>query len=290
MQTLSNGILTVQVSELGAELQSIKKNGHEYLWQGDPAFWGRRSPVLFPIVGSVWEKKYRVNGTEYEMGQHGFARDMEFSLVSASDDEVWYRIESSNDTLQVYPWQFVLEIGYRLSGNSIEVLWKVTNPSDEEIFFQIGAHPAFNYPDYDVQKPERGYFVFDRSEGLQCVRIKEKGCVDAESRYPLILTDGAIPLDWKTYDEIDTFVLQDSQVSRVSLLRPDKSPYLTVTFDAPVLGLWSPPGKNAPFVCIEPWFGRCDQAGYEGDFRNRDWMNALAPGKVFSASYTITLE
>ena len=290
MQTLSNGILTVQVSELGAELQSIKKNGHEYLWQGDPAFWGRRSPVLFPIVGSVWEKKYRVNGTEYEMGQHGFARDMEFFLVSASDDEVWYRIESSKDTLQVYPWQFVLEIGYRLSGNSIEVLWKVTNPSDEEIFFQIGAHPAFNYPDYDAQKPERGYFVFDRSEGLQCVRIKEKGCVDAESRYPLILTDGAIPLDWKTYDEIDTFVLQDSQVSRVSLLRPDKSPYLTVTFDAPVLGLWSPPGKNAPFVCIEPWFGRCDQAGYEGDFRNRDWMNALAPGKVFSASYTITLE
>lgn len=290
MQTLCNGILTVQVSELGAELQSIKKNGHEYLWQGDPAFWGRRSPVLFPIVGSVWEKRYRVNGTEYEMGQHGFARDMEFSLVSASDDEVWYRIESSKDTLQVYPWQFVLEIGYRLSGNSIEVLWKVTNPSDEEIFFQIGAHPAFNYPDYDAQKPERGYFVFDRSEGLQCVRIKEKGCVDAESRYPLILTDGAIPLDWKTYDEIDTFVLQDSQVSRVSLLRPDKSPYLTVTFDAPVLGLWSPPGKNAPFVCIEPWFGRCDQAGYEGDFRNRDWMNALAPGKVFSASYTITLE
>lgn len=290
MQTLCNGILTVQVSELGAELQSIKKNGHEYLWQGDPAFWGRRSPVLFPIVGSVWEKKYRVNGTEYEMGQHGFARDMEFSLISASDDEVWYRIVSSKDTLQVYPWQFVLEIGYRLSGNSIEVLWKVTNPSDEEIFFQIGAHPAFNYPDYDAQKPERGYFVFDRSEGLQCVRIKEKGCVDAESRYPLILTDGAIPLDWKTYDEIDTFVLQDSQVSRVSLLRPDKSPYLTVTFDAPVLGLWSPPGKNAPFVCIEPWFGRCDQAGYEGDFRNRDWMNALAPGKVFSASYTITLE
>ena len=81
MQTLSNGILTVQVSELGAELQSIKKNGHEYLWQGDPAFWGRRSPVLFPIVGSVWEKKYRVNGTEYEMGQHGFARSARRLLI-----------------------------------------------------------------------------------------------------------------------------------------------------------------------------------------------------------------
>jgi galactose mutarotase-like enzyme len=231
MQTLSNGILTVQVSESGAELQSIKKNGHEYLWQGDPAFWGRRSPVLFPIVGSVWEKKYRVSGNVYEMGQHGFARDAVFTLMSVSDNEVWYRMEYSEATLQVYPWKFILEIGYRLSGNSIEVLWKVTNPSDEEIFFQIGAHPAFNYPDYDAQKPERGYFVLDKTEGLQCVRIKEKGCVDAESKYPLTLVDGAIPLDWKTYDEIDTFVLQDSQVSRVSLLRPDKSPYLTVTFD-----------------------------------------------------------
>ena len=290
MQTLSNGILTVQVNEFGAELQSIKKNGHEYLWQGDPAFWGRRSPVLFPIVGSVWEKRYRVNDKVYEMGQHGFARDTEFVLVSASDTEVWYRMESSDATLQVYPWQFVLEIGYKLSGNSVEVLWKVTNPSDEEIFFQIGAHPAFNYPDYDAQKPERGYFVLDKTEGLECIRIKEKGCVDSVNKHPLNMTDGAIPLDWKTYDEIDTFILQDSQVSKVSLLRPDKSPYLTVSFDAPVLGLWSPPGKNAPFVCIEPWFGRCDQAGYEGDFRNRDWMNALAPGKVFSASYTITLE
>ena len=290
MQTLTNGVLTVQVNELGAELQSIKKNGYEYLWQGDPAFWGRRSPVLFPIVGSVWEKKYRVNGKEYELGQHGFARDAKFTLVSATDAEVWYRMESSESTLQVYPWHFVLELGYKLDGNSIEVLWRVINPSDEEIFFQIGAHPAFNYPDYDARKPERGYFVFDKTEDLQCIRIKEKGCVDASTKYPLVLTDGMKSLDWKTYDEIDTFVLQDSQVSKVSLLKPDKSSYLTVTFDAPVLGLWSPPGKNAPFVCIEPWFGRCDQAGYEGEFCNRDWVNALAPGKVFSASYTITLD
>lgn len=290
MQALSNGILTVSVSEFGAELQSIKKNGHEYLWQGDPAFWGRRSPVLFPIVGSVWEKKFRVNGKEYEMGQHGFARDTEFTLASETHDEVWYRMESSESTLQVYPWHFILEVGYRLHENSLDVMWKVTNTGSDEMFFQIGAHPAFNYPDYDPQKPERGFFVLDRKDTLQCIRIKEKGCVDAGVKHPLVLEDGILPLNRKTYDEIDTFILEDGQVSEVALLRPDKSPYLTVSFNAPVLGLWSPPGKNAPFVCIEPWFGRCDRANYDGEFKDRDWVNCLASAETFSASYTITID
>lgn len=290
MQTLSNGILTVQVNEFGAELQSIRKNGHEYLWQGDPAFWGRRSPVLFPIVGSVWEKKYSVDGREYEMGQHGFARDTEFTLVSESDSEVWYRMESTEATRKVYPWDFVLEIGYKLSGNSLEVMWKVTNPSAEDIFFQIGAHPAFNYPDYDPQTQERGFFVFDNQGPLDCIRIKEKCCVDAETLHPLALEDSALALNRNTFDEIDTIILQDSQVAEVALLKPDRTPYLTVRFDAPVIGLWSPPCKNAPFICIEPWYGRCDRTGYEGDFRHRDWVNTLAPGATFSASYTIVID
>ena len=99
MTILRNGALTVEICEHGAELQSIRKGETEYLWQGDPAYWGRRSPVLFPIVGSVWEKRYRVNGTEYELGQHGFARDMDFTLVSTSETEVRYRLESSEETL-----------------------------------------------------------------------------------------------------------------------------------------------------------------------------------------------
>lgn len=290
MQTLKNDILTVQVSEMGAELQSIVKNGYEYLWQGDPAFWGRRSPVLFPIVGSVWEKKYRVGGKEYEMGQHGFARDMKFELVSATDSEVWYRLESTPETLAKYPWPFVLEIGYKLEGNSVEVLWKVTNPGSEEMFFQIGAHPAFNYPGYDAQASERGYFSFDKSEGLESITIKEKGCVDVEATYPLNVVDGLLPLKSDSFDNTDAYVLQNSQVSEVTLRGLDKAPYLTLRFDAPVVGLWSPPSKNAPFVCIEPWFGRCDRVAFAGDYREKDWVNALAPAATFSASYTIVVE
>ena len=290
MHTLKNEILTVQVKEHGAELASIRKGSVEYLWQADPMFWGRHSPVLFPIVGSVWEKRYRVDGREFELGQHGFARDMDFTMVEGGEDEVRYRLESTEDTLKKYPWPFVLEIAYRLRGNMIDVIWEVSNPGNEDMYFQIGAHPAFNYPDYDPQTMERGFLSFDRSEGLECIRIKEKGCVDAETLYPLdIPADGLLPLTRETFDKIDTIMLQDGQIGSVTLYRTDRTPWLKLSFEAPVVGIWSPPGKNAPFICLEPWYGRCDRAGYEGDYRDRDWVNLLAPGEKFSSVYTIEI-
>lgn len=291
MQTLKNEMLTIQVSEHGAELQSIRKDDYEYLWQGNPEYWGRRSPVLFPIVGSVWEKCFRVDGKVYEMGQHGFARDMDFELVSAADTEVWYRLKSSEKTLAAYPWPFVLEIGYRLEGNSVKVLWKVTNPGDTEMFFQIGAHPAFNYPGYDPDAVDRGVVAFDRNDNLQRSGFKGKGCVDPQARFPIPLSDdGMLRLKRDTFDDIDTLMLENDQVHKVVFLKNDSSPYLTVTFDAPVVAIWSPPKRNAPFFCIEPWYGRCDRADFTGEFKDRDWVNALAPGATFAASYTITLD
>jgi galactose mutarotase-like enzyme len=289
MTILSNGELRVEVSAHGAELQSIRKGETEYLWQGDPAFWGRRSPVLFPIVGSVWESRYRVAGAVYQMGQHGFARDMDFTLVNASETEVRYRLESSVQTKERYPYDFCLEIAYRLRGRCLDVIWEVTNPSAEDIYFQIGAHPAFYYPDYDPQTSGRGHFTFDRSEGLECIRIKEKGCVDAETKWPLELCEGVLKLEKDTFDAIDTIMLQDSQVGRVNMFREDGSPWLSLSFDAPVVGIWSPPGKIAPFICIEPWYGRCDRTGFEGDYREKDWMNRLASREKFESVYTIEI-
>lgn len=289
MTILSNDILTVEVSAHGAELQSIRKGDVEYLWQGDPAFWGRRSPVLFPIVGSVWESRYRVGGKEYQLGQHGFARDMDFTLVSSSQTEVRYRLESSEDTLAKYPYPFVLEIAYRLHGSSLDVVWEVMNPSESDICFQIGAHPAFFYPDYDPEKSGRGFFTFDRTEGLECIRIKEKGCVDAQTKWPLEMTEGRLKLEKDTFDAIDTIMLQDSQIKRVNMFREDGTPWLSLSFDAPVTGIWSPPGKVAPFICIEPWYGRCDRVGYEGEYSEKDWVNRLSPGEKFESVYTIEI-
>ena len=289
MTILSNDTLRVEVSPHGAELQSIRKGDVEYLWQGDSRYWGRRSPVLFPIVGSVWEARYRVDGTEYQLGQHGFARDMDFTLVSASETEVRYRLESSEETLAKYPYPFVLEIAYRLHGGCVDVIWEVSNPSDKEMFFQIGAHPAFFYPDYDPEASGRGFFTFDRTEGIECIRIKEKGCVDVQTKWPLEMPEGRLKLEKDTFDAIDTIMIQDSQISKVNMFREDGTPWLSLSFDAPVVGIWSPPGKIAPFICIEPWYGRCDRVGYEGEYKDKDWTNRLMPGERFRSVYTIEI-
>ena len=288
MNTLSNHELTLQVSPHGAELTSIVRNGHEFLWQADPAYWKRHSPVLFPIVGSVWQGEYRVEGQTYLLSQHGFARDMDFEPVLETADELRYRLADTEETRRKYPFPFVLEIGYRLRGRCIDVLWQVTNPSTDDLYFQIGAHPAFYFPHYTPDDPRRGFFGFDRAEGLHYIRIAEKGCVSKQT-YPLPLVDGLMPIDTHTFD-IDTYILENSQVSRVSLLDKSRKPYLSVLFDAPVLGLWSPAGKNAPFVCIEPWFGRCDEVGYKGTFENREWTNHLPIGDIMDFIYVIRID
>lgn len=288
MNTLSNSELTIQVSPHGAELCSIVRNGHEYLWQADPAYWKRHSPVLFPIVGSVWEGRYRVGGQTYEMSQHGFARDMDFELLSQSATELRYRLADTEETRRKYPYPFVLEIGYRLHGACVDILWQVANPASAEMYFQIGAHPAFNVPGYDEADPRRGFFGFAPSEGLEYVRIAERGCVAPDVHCPMPLADGLLPINAHTFD-IDTYILEDGQVHEVTLYDNDKRPCLRLRFDAPVLGLWSPPGKNAPFVCIEPWYGRCDRAYFSGEFKDRDWVQRLGAGETFRGGYTIEL-
>lgn len=309
MERLSNEILTIEVSRHGAELCSIKKEGREYLWQADPAFWKRHSPVLFPIVGSLWNGRYRIGGKEYEMSQHGFARDMDFTLVSQTSEAIWYRLESDEETLRRYPFPFVLEIGYTLSGSSVGVHWKVTNPASGDMYFQIGAHPAFFYPDFDPQSHERGSFILERQSTAGCGTvasekgasaesdateaearfvydlIKEKGCADPDTKYEC---GSRIDINDRTFEK-DALIFEDSQVGKVTLLTKDGRPWVSLSFDAPLVGLWSPVSGKAPFVCIEPWYGRCDRAGFEGDFSRRDWVNRLAPSETFTAGYVISL-
>ena len=289
MKTISNKQLTIQVSPHGAELCSIVANGKEYLWQADPAFWKRHSPVLFPIVGSVWENEYRNEGIPYTLTQHGFARDMEFTLISEKEDEVRYRLVSNEETLHKYPFPFCLEIGYRIQGKKIEVMWEVKNTGDKEMYFQIGAHPAFYWPEFDASNSERGFFRFDKENGLKYILISEKGCADPSTEYSLELTDGLLPLDTHTFDK-DALILENEQVRKVTLYNKEKLAYLSLHFNAPVVGLWSPPAKNAPFVCIEPWYGRCDCAHYTGEYKDKDWMQHLQPEEIFQGGYTIEID
>ena len=405
MKTLKNTALTLNISLHGAELTSIRDSfGREFLWQADPAFWKRHSPVLFPIVGSLWDKHFRVNGREYEMGQHGFARDMDFRLVSEREDEMWFELKSSPETLAKYPYKFTLRIGYRLEANKIHVMWEVSGDDSQTMWFQIGAHPAFYLPrfvyggsaacasdssrhsdpesgapnlaassaassctsgsevlvlksssqgsgcvfsdgsasgsgaagsgadsdsgfsvsgldagscdsgldsaigsasglgaagsgaDSDFGRASRGCFrLYGRGaegvvplESFRYIKVSEKQCTDISDVQELDTPGGVMPLDDHTFD-IGAYIIGDSQVCRVDLVSTTGLRCVSLEFDTPLVGLWAPSAKDVPFVCIEPWYGRCDRVGFTGEFSERDCVNSLSPGQVFRASYTITV-
>lgn len=291
MEKLGNHLLEIKVSEHGAELQSIVRDGKEYLWQGNPVYWGRHSPVLFPIVGRVWNDVYRYKGGEYHIGQHGFARDMDFVLVSKTENSLRYRLESSPETLSRYPCAFRLEIEYRLVENAVEVLWKVENTGKEIMDFQIGAHPAFFFPDFDPDTKDRCFFSFDNPGELKYIVPAEKGCSGTEEYVLQRDTDGYMKVDTDTFS-CDTYTFENGQLHKVTLCDKAKRPYVSLEFDAPLVALWSPTEahRDCPFVCIEPWYGRCDKVGYNGEFQGREWMWSLKAGECFSAEYKIIIE
>ncbi len=291
METIKNSILSIQVAEHGAELQSIQKDGKEYLWQGDAKFWGRRSPVLFPTVGRVWNNVYRHEGISYDMGQHGFARDMDFQLVSKEEDKIEYVLESTPETLAKYPFPFRLHIGYELVENQVIVKWRVENIGERELYFQIGAHPAFHFPNFNPTTSDRCFFAFDKTEALQYICPVEKGCASPEIHTLELNKEGLMPIDIHSFD-CDTYIFENKQLKKITLLDKAKAPYLSLAFDTPLVAIWSPTKEHpdCPFICIEPWYGRCDTVGYEGEFKGKDWMQTLAPGAVFEASYQIIIE
>lgn len=283
---LKNDSLTVQVNSLGAELCRIRDNysDSEYLWSGEERYWKRFAPILFPIVGNVKDKKYTYKGKTYSLPQHGFARDMEFSLISRASDEIWFELKDDEFTRKVYPFEFSLKVGYRLTERTIETMWKVENTGDEDMYFSIGGHPGFYCPEPKKRQTDY-YFAFDTAKNLIYDKLASSGLVASDSNI-MPLNGSLLPITEHMFDE-DALIFENNQAHRVSILHMDRSPYITVEFDAPVFGLWSPAKKNAPFICIEPWYGRADRADFEGTLEEREWGNHLAIGEIFEASYKI---
>ena len=291
---LENEVLEAQVSLHGAELKSLKQKakGTEYMWCADPAYWGRTSPVLFPFVGGVRDKKYRIGDAEYPMGQHGFARDKDFALVSVTKQDAWFALEDDEETRRVYPFPFRLEIGYRLEGRELLVMWRVTNTGTSDMYFAIGAHPAFCCPVREWEKQtDYSICIRDRKgEKLPSFvnRVFGQGGLATDQEVTFELQAGSLPVSEHLFDG-DALILENGQAGSVSLADPKGREYLRVSFDAPLVGIWSPPKKQAPFVCIEPWYGRCDREGFDGELKDREWENSLEPGKAFEASYRIQI-
>lgn len=291
---IQNDKISAAIDLHGAELTSLKKQGsdEELIWTADKDYWGRHAPMLFPIVGKVWNGEYRVGDKIYRLPQHGFARDLNFTVLCQDTDSVVLALESNDDTLKVYPYKFRIEATYKLEENTLNVEWRIKNPGSETMYFQIGAHPGFNYRDFDKNDFIHGYFRLIQAEEpvnrliigqltSEGYRSESAGMIELDSDAMLPITPGLFAGD--------ALVLEEYQIDQVILYDKDCTPYIAVeTQDAPVWGLWSPPAKNAPFVCIEPWMGRCDCQGYEGDISGRDYINKLEPGKSTTFTYRIT--
>ncbi|MDD6307056.1 MAG: aldose 1-epimerase family protein [Clostridiales bacterium] len=288
---LQNEQLKIEIDSFGAELKAVTRisDGRQYLWYADAKYWGRTSPVLFPFVGVPKNKEYRYAGKTYPMGQHGFARDMEFVLETQEKNRIWFCLSSTEETLEKYPFAFRLHIGYELSGNEIKVLWKVENTDTKNMYFSIGAHPAFLCP-VNGEEDKIGY-------GLQFGGLTDEihhhgntpeGLAVMEDEI-LLLKDGKVTFTPGFFDKC-TYMVEGKQTGEVSLLDKEGKPYVTVLFDTPLFAVWSPEGKNAPFVCIEPWYGRCDAVDFSGSLEERDYENRLAPEETFEAEYRMRFQ
>lgn len=286
---LENEELRIEINRFGAELTRIygKKNDTEYLWNADPKYWKRSSPVLFPFVGSLKNKEYRFEGKTYPMGQHGFARDMEFVIDFQSESEAWFSLTSNEETLEKYPFEFVLRVGYQLQEKELKVLWQVENPAQKEMYFSIGGHPAFMCPLKQEGKQSDYYLKFDSAKPLSYGRVNEQGLM-MEAEEILQTENGVVKITDNMFDR-DALVIERRQATAVSLCTPDQKEYLTVRFDAPLFGVWSPAGKGAPFICIEPWYGRCDRASFNGSLEEREYGNTLKAKEIFKTEYTISI-
>jgi len=289
MIELKNETLTILISETGAELQSIKDaTGKEYLWQADPNYWPRHSPILFPIVCSVNNDTYRVDGEEYHLPRHGFARDREFQVVYQHEDEVALQLLWDDETLKVYPYLFALTITYTLVGNSISIEWQVDNLDEDEIHFQIGGHPAFNIPDMQEGELQHGRIRLDASAPVCRYTSFIDGTHDMTEDLVGTSEEGIIDFNDETWSK-DSIQIHRCQTTQAEILDKEGNPVVTVYYETPVCAFWSPYKKNAPFVCVEPWYGVGDYRGFDGEFRDKPLMNHLLPGASFLGGYQIEI-
>lgn len=294
--TLENDDLLVTVDRMGAELTRIydKKAGRDVLWSASPAVWDRHAPILFPFIGKSYEGKYHHQEKEYDIPAHGFARDMEFEPMLCDMDECWFRLKDTPETFDKYPFHFELEVGHRLEGRTLSVMWKVTNPDSGELLFMLGGHPAFQVPegntiyDYTFEFNKTGKMAGCFQDSIHYLAPDENGFQAAGLQGDLKLENGRVPLTKGFFDTALTYIFDKAQVGSVSLLL-DGKPYVTLQCDDfPYLGVWTME-ETHPFVCLEPWYGICDTPGYTGELKDRAGVVALPGWQSWKKSYAIMI-
>ena len=286
---LQNAYLSVEISEMGAELMRIfdRRAQRELLWWGDPTYWKRRSPVLFPNVGKTFANQLRIGGAVYPTSQHGFARDRIFACEGCDETSARFLLKSDAESKTLYPFDFELCISYALDGPRLNVLWSVRNLSESPMPFTIGGHPAFCFDGPEAKKED--YLLrFPGKDSLSYLLLDPaSGTALPEDVHALPLANGCLRLSDALFAR-DALIFDGGQIEEVWLCAANGTPRVGMICPGfPNYGVWSVQG--APFVCLEPWMGRADNFGFDGEFADKPGVNTAAPGESFTAGYSIVL-
>lgn len=279
--TIKNSNLTAEINHFGAELISLKSNTNkEYIWEGNPDFWGKHSPILFPIVGTLKNNSFQYDGKEYNLSRHGFARDMEFDLVEKKENSATFSIKSSIETLKKYPFEFELQLIYSIEDFNLTIEYKVINNGKSAMPFSIGAHPAFalpgNFEDYSI--------AFNKEEALEFYLL-ENDLISNQTK-KLDVQNKQIPLNYQLFEN-DALIFKTLESDSLTILE-NSTPLLSVHFkDFPSLGIWTK--MNAPFLCIEPWFGYSDTHENSGNLFEKEGIQILDENKTFHSKFSIEI-
>jgi galactose mutarotase-like enzyme len=288
MFTIENQELKVSIHRKGAEIQSLFHKFHdlEYMWGGDPAFWGKHSPLLFPIVGTLKGNTYYYGGKAYSLPRHGFARDREFIVETQRADAITFLLQSDEQTWAVYPFEFELRVGYRLVSNKVATTYQIRNPSSEPMYFSIGGHPAFRVPLIPGTEYTDYYLEFDGVEETPRWPISKDGLIGRKP-IPLLEDTAVLPLRKELFAK-DALVLKHPISAGVTLRSGGTDRRLRMDFPGfPFLGIWA--ASNADFVCIEPWCGIADPVDSDQQLMDKEGINLLEGGGVFQRTWTASL-
>ena len=282
---LKYGNVEIGVFTKGAELYSYKINGEEFIWERNPEFWGGSSPVLFPFVGILKSGKYTFDRKEYEIStRHGFARDNNFDLIEKGENFLKFKFSSNEETLKKYPFEFDFFLVYTITDNSLEIKYEVLNKTKGDMYFSLGAHPAFALELNDEIKLEDYYLEFEKNETAQIYQLRSDALI-LEEKKDYLKNEKIIKLSGTIFDN-DAIIFENLNSSKVTLKCSKSTRELSMDYSRfPFIAFWSK--SKAPFVCIEPWFGISDFANCTGKLEEKKGILKLKENDVFTAKIII---
>jgi len=291
MKHLSNEYLQATFSAVGAETQSLRDiaTGREYIWQADTRWWGRHSPILFPITGGLWNGETRINGRLCRIPKHGFAMKREWNVAEQETSHITFTLDPEPEENDFYPYDYRFTVRYSLQGRRLTANFSVENRGDAPLYFQAGGHPGISLPDFNDAHDTDGYL---RLHGTprHVLRAGEQGCIIMNGDQPVTFPvpanhDGLIPLGVETFRH-EALIFAE-QVTAAEVLDRSHRPFVRVESTAPVWLFWSMQGMHCPYVCCEPWYGLPDPQSFKDEFSARPYIQQASPGETWHGGYSV---